>query len=425
MKTRTLLVGFCLLGLSLPAFSADWPQWRGPNRDDVSTETGLLKTWPKEGPKLLWTYSDLGIGYSGPSVVGEHIYTMGCRDDIEFLICLSTKDGSQVWAAKIGPRFNNGYGDGPRANPTVDGDAVYALGGQGNLICTDLKGSIRWQVRMQRDPKNPKEPHLNGKMMSGWGYTESVLVDGDKVVCTPGGQDGTFAALNKKDGKVIWRSKELKAPAAYSSIVIATIGNVKQYVNMIGGGEAAVAAEDGKLLWKSDAAQNGTAIVPTPVINKDQVYVTSGYGAGCGLLKITADGPKFDVKTVYTNKTMTNHHGGVVLLDKYIYGYSDSGGWTCQDLESGAKKWAERKLNKGSVTYADGHLYCYTENDGTCVLAAATPQGWKEDGRFKIPQQTKQVRKSGHIWTHPVVANGRLYLRDQDLLFCFDVSGSK
>jgi hypothetical protein len=416
MKTRTLPALFCLLLLTPPALAADWPQWRGPNRDEISTETGLLKSWPKEGPKLLWTYSDLGIGFSGPAVVGEHLYCMGARDTAEYLICLSVKDGSQVWATKVGARLDNGWGDGPRSTPTVDGDSIYALGGQGDLVCTDLKGNIRWQTNLPKDLKGGKP---------GWGYTESVLIDGDKLLCTPGDAQGTFAALDKKTGKPIWRSKELTDRAAYSSFVIATIGNVKQYINRTGSGEAAVAADDGKLLWKSDVAQNRTAVIPTPVVSGNQVYVTSGYGAGCGLLELTPNSGKFDVKSAYTNKTMTNHHGGVVLLDKHIYGFSDAGGWTCQELESGKSKWQSRKLDKGSVTYADGHLYCYGERDGTCVLVAATPKEWKEDGRFTIPQQTKQERRKGKIWTHPVVANGRLYLRDQDLLFCFDVSNAK
>jgi hypothetical protein len=413
MKIRVLLLLVCA-AWSFPAFAADWPQWRGPNRDEVSGETGLLKTWPKEGPKLLWTYRDAGIGYSGPAVIGNRIYTMGCRGDAEYLLAI--EDGKQIWELKVGPRFDNGWGDGPRSSPTVDGDRIYALGGQGNLICASTDGSEKWRLSMQKD--------LKGQMMSGWGYCESVLIDGDHLVCCPGGREGTFAKLDKKDGKPVWRSKELTDNAAYSSIVVGDMGGVKQYVNMTGKGVAAVSAQDGKLLWKSGTAANGTAIIPTPVVSKNLVYVTSGYGAGCGLLDIQGGTGKFDAKTVYTNKEMTNHHGGVVRIENRIFGFSDSGGrWLCQDMDSGKKMWDSKKLGKGSVTFADGHYYCYDEGSGTCVLVSASGNDWKEDGRFTIPEKTKKPRKSGRIWTHPVVANGKLYLRDQDLIFCFDVSG--
>jgi hypothetical protein len=398
----------------IPAEAADWPQWRGPNRDGISTETGLLKTWPKEGPKLLWTYSDAGIGYSGPSVIGDRVYTMGCRGDTEYILAI--ENGKQVWEAKVGPRLDNGWGDGPRSNPTVDGDRIYALGGKGDLVCVATDGAEKWRRSMKDDFK--------GQMMSGWGYCESVLIDGDHLVCCPGGKDGTFAKLDKKDGKLVWRSKDLTDNASYSSILIDTVNGVKQYVNMTGKGVAGVAAEDGKLLWKSGAAANGTAIIPTPILYKNFVYVTSGYGAGCGLVEITSSNGKFDAKNAYTNKEMTNHHGGVVCIDKSVYGYSDSGGrWLCQDIETGKKVWDAKKLPKGSITCADGQLYCYDENTGTCVLVPVSTQQWTENGRFTIPEKTKQKRKSGKIWTHPVVANGKLYLRDQDLIFCFDISG--
>jgi outer membrane protein assembly factor BamB len=299
----------------------------------------------------------------------------------------------------------------------VDGDAVYALGGQGELVCVEAAtGKRRWGVNMEHD--------LGGQMMSGWGYTESPLVDGDHLVCTPGGGQGTLAALDKKTGKVVWRSKDLIEPAAYSSIVVGTMDGVRQYVQLTPGGVVGVAADDGRLLWRSRVAVNGTATIPTAVVHGDYVYATSGYGAGCALLKLTPEGQAVRAETVYANKEMENHHGGVVLVDGHIYGYSDRNGWVCQDFPTGKLVWSERrKLGKGSVTYADGHLYCYTEDNGTVALVRATTSGWTEDGRFEIPRHTKRPRKSGLVWTHPVIADGRLYLRDQDLIFCFDIKG--
>jgi outer membrane protein assembly factor BamB len=275
-------------------------------------------------------------------------------------------------------------------------------------------GKKIWALTMQDD--------LKGEMMSGWGYTESLLVDGDKLVCSPGGSLGTLAALDKRTGKVIWRSKDLKDRAAYSSIIAGEVDGIRQYIQMTGTGVAGVAAVDGRLLWRSDLGYNGTAIVPTPIFHDNAVYVTSGYGAGCGLIHLRAQGQSITAEKVYANKEMANHHGGVVLLGGYVFGYSDSRGWTYQDFASGKVAWAERaKLSKGSVTCADNHFYCYSENDGTVVLLDASAAGWKEEGRLKMPKQSSGRSSAGRIWTHPVISGGRLFLRDQGMLYCYDI----
>jgi outer membrane protein assembly factor BamB len=416
MRSPLLVTAFC--ALTLAAAAADWPQWRGPDRTDVSKETGLLATWPDGGPPLLWTYAEAGIGYSGPAVVGDRLFTMGARNEVEYLLALDTGTGKEVWATEIGPLLENPYGSGPRGTPTVDGDRTFALGGKGELICVETRtGKKRWHVSFTND-LGGQEPH--------WGYTESPLVDGDKLVCTPGGSQGTLAALDKQTGKVLWRSKGLTDPAAYSSIIAADVAGVRQYIQMTGGHAVGVAADDGRLLWESSERINPTAVIPTPIYREGSVYVTSGYadrGGGCALLKLTADGSEFKADVVYSDKSMANHHGGVVLVGDYLYGYSDTQGrrWVCQEFKTGKVVWESKKLGKGSLTCADGHLYCYSENDGTAVLVKASPEGCEESGRFKIPRQTQQPRGQGNIWTHPVVANGRLYLRDQDLIFCFDV----
>jgi outer membrane protein assembly factor BamB len=416
---RTFVVSF--LGFALAAAgadAADWPQWRGPNRDEVSLDEGLRKTWPNGGPRLLWRFEAAGLGFSGPAVVGSRLYTLGAVGDDEHVLAVDVRNGKLIWSTAIGPTFINGWGDGPRGTPTVDGDLLYAIGGQGNLVCVETAfGKKRWNVSLEHD--------LGGQMMSGWGYTESPLVDGSRVVCSPGGPQGTLAALDKKTGAVIWRSRGLTDAAAYSSMIVAEVGGIRQYIQMTSAGVVGVAARDGRLLWHSGEATNGTAIIPTPVCHDGYVYVTSGYHAGCALIKLAPDAHGLRAETVYSNKTMVNQHGGVVRVGELVYGYSDSDGWVCQEFKTGRRMWAERrKLGKGSLTYADGHLYCYSEGDGTVVLIEATPAGWHETGRFTIPVQTSQSRKSGQIWTHPVVANGRLYLRDQDLIYCYEISAS-
>jgi outer membrane protein assembly factor BamB len=417
MKKRPLLLAFAVCSLlTFPVLAADWPQWQGPDRTNISKETGLLKTWPAGGPKLLWTFEKGGLGYAGPAVVGDRLYTMGARGGTEYLYALDIKTGHEVWATQIGEQLNNGWGDGPRGTPTVDGDFVYGIGGQGNVICVKAdKGDKVWLKSMTKDLAGGKP---------NWGYTESPLIDGDRLICTPGGRDGTLAALDKKTGQVVWRSKGLTEGAAYSSVIAVDVGGVREYVQMNRGGVAGVNAKDGTPLWTSNEGRNGTAIIPTPIYHDGQVYVTSGYGCGCALLNLDVQGAKPSV--VYSNKNLKNQHGGVVLFDGCIYGFSDGNGWVCQDFKTGVNKWEEKRaLGKGSLTCAEGKLYCYSENDGTLVLADASPQGWKENGKFKIPQQSKVRSKRGKVWTHPVVAYGKLYLRDQDLIFCYDIRAGK
>jgi outer membrane protein assembly factor BamB len=424
MNTRWLPVLPCLLAFIFPAAAADWPQWRGPERAEISHDTGLRESWPKDGPPLVWPYRKAGFGYSGPAVVGTRLFLLGSDDKMEFVSAIDTRTGKQLWSTAIGPCFKHERGDGPRSTPTVDGELLFALGGQGELVCIETAtGKMRWGVNLKND--------LGGEMMSHWGYSESPLVDGGQVVCSPGGPRGALAALDKKTGKVIWRSEELKDKATYSSIIVAEVGGVRQYIQTVSardqeGAVVGVAAKDGRLLWRYRRDGYRTAVVPTPIFHDNYVYVTAGYGAGCDLIKLTPSKGGIKVERVYANKVMVNHHGGVVLLDGYVYGYSDGKGWVCQDFKTGKSVWEEKgKFGKGSLTYADGHLYCYSEKDGTAVLIAATPAGWKESGRFRIPQHTTPKPKikgdAPNVWTHPVVANGKLYLRDQDLLFCYDV----
>jgi outer membrane protein assembly factor BamB len=410
ISLKTLLGTLTLATLpsvAAPAAGLDWPQWRGPDRTDVSQETGLLKAWPEGGPKRLWLFEKAGNGYSGPAIAKGKLFTVGTRDEAEILLVLDAATGKELWTAKLGGILDNNWGDGPRGTPCVDGDRVYVLSGPGNLVCVNIAdGKILWQVTMKS---------LGGGIPK-WGYTESVLVDGPRVLCTPGGSKGTVAALDKLTGKVLWRSKGFTDEAHYSSVVPATINGVAQYVQRSATSVVGLAVEDGKLLWET-SFPGRTAVIPTPIVRGNEVYVTAGYGSGSKMVRIE---PGNKVTEVYENKVMKNHHGGVVLIGDYLYGHAETA-WICQDFKTGEEVWSHKELRKGAIGAADGMLYCLEENTGTVVLVEASPKGWKESGRFKLTPQTKIRSSSGKIWTHPVISHGRLYLRDQDLIYCFDV----
>jgi outer membrane protein assembly factor BamB len=422
-----------LLALVAPVIAADWPQYRGPNRDGVSKDTGLLQQWPKDGPRLLWTYADAGVGYAGPAVVGDRLYTAGGRGDSEYLIALDLKaaDGTvkEMWATKIGPLFTwkgNSWNAGPNVAPTVEGDSVYALGGFGDLICVEAAtGKERWRVSLPRDlggAVNPIGGGLDDPTPLGWGYASAPLVDGDKLVCVPGGKRGLFAALDKATGKVLWRSTEVTDQASYSSPLVAEIRGVRQYVQAVNAGLVGVSAAGGKPLWSyKRAAPYEDVVIATPVVKGDLVYASVGFGEGCDLVRVAGTGGAFAAEKVYSTKDVQSRDGGVVLVGDHLYGFSEKGGWVCQEFKTGKVVWAEPGIGRGSVAAADGRLYCCAEKGGTVALVEPSPEGWKEAGRFKLPRESRQRKPSGRLWTHPVVANGRLFVRDQELLFCFDI----
>jgi outer membrane protein assembly factor BamB len=409
------LAALCALTIPVSAGSApdaapgDWPQWRGPDRSGVSQETGLLKKWPANGPERVWLFEDAGWGYSAPAIANGKLYTMGARERTEFLLCLDANTGKKIWSTDIGPLFEESRGDGPRGTPTVDGDRVYALGAQGHLICVNgADGKPLWKRTMQEF----------GGRIQAWGYAESVLVDGRQVVCTPGGFQGAILALDKMTGEPIWQTRDITDNAHYASMIAVDHNGKRQYIQLMGSAVVGLDSENGAVLWKSPWPGR-TAVVPTPIFHDGHVYVTSGYRVGCKLIKLDSG---HRVADVYKNNLTENHHGGVLLFDGHIYGHSESNGWVCQDFKTGELVWSERRaLGKGAVTSAEGMLYCLDESSGAVVLAEASPRGWKEHGRFTLQPQSKNRKSQGRIWTHPVIAGGKLYLRDQEYIYCYDI----
>lgn len=420
MQLRTLnpSIAICVFAtgtLSSIAFAGDlaapeWSQWRGPKRDGISADTGLLKSWPSGGPSLVWKANELGGGYSTPSLSDGRIFGMSYRGDDEVVWALEANSGKPIWTTRIAQAARVDYGQGSRSTPTIAGNVLYTLGVSGDLVCLEVSsGKEIWHRNLEKD---------FGGHRPGWGYSESVLVDGELVVCTPGGSRGAVVALNKKSGEPVWQSKEFTDGPAYSSLVVATVGGKRQYVQMTHQNVVGIAADNGALLWRFP--RNGpTAAVPTPVVADNLVYATSGYGAGCHLIRLNSNGGKIEPEQVYASPVMTNHHGGVVRLGDSIFGFSDSNGWLCQDLNSGEIRWNERgKLGKGAISYADGRFVLRSER-GTVALIEATPKGYVETGRFEQPERSPHP-----AWPHPVIAGGKLYLRDQDVLLCYDVKGS-
>jgi len=413
---------------ALSARADDWPQYRGPDLNDRSKETGLLAEWPKEGPKLLATYRDAGLGYSGMAVVGDRLYTLGDRGETEFLIALDLKSAAEgsiaeAWATEIGAKFDfkgNNWSAGPSSTPTVDGDKVYALSGNGDLMCAKAAdGKKLWHVNLPKELEAQVNPIGGGPKNLGWGFTWSPIVVGEQLICLPGGPGGTVAALDKQTGKVLWRSTELAEQSAYTSPTPAEIGGVRQYVVLTNMGLRGI-APDGKLLWKHDH-KLGTEVVSSPIVSGEMVYITVGTANGNEAIRVVKAGDTFTTEKLYMGNNLANHHGNVVFLDGHVYG--SGRGFSCQNLATGELLWTERKIAPSSVTFADGKLYCYAEGDGAVTLVDADPKQATIRSRFTIPEQSKSRKPSGKIWTPPVIAGGRLFLRDQELVFVFDVKG--
>ncbi|MEO1526477.1 MAG: PQQ-binding-like beta-propeller repeat protein [Planctomycetota bacterium] len=410
MSLRTFV---CVLsvffGMTWPAslVAEDWTQWRGPGREGRSTETGLLSKWPADGPPLAWRIDGMGGGFASLAVSNGMIFSLGDFSDGSYVVAVSESDGTQQWKTRIGDAGGHRKYPGPRSTPTIDGEHVFALNQYADLVCLNAKtGKKIWSRNLVSD--------FGGKMMSGWKYSESPLVDGQRVVCTPGGKEGTVVAVDRETGEKLWQTDDWTDPAGYSSIVISTLHGVRQYVQLTGQSVAGIDPESGDILWRGER-EGKTAVVTTPIIQDDLVFVTSAYGVGCNAFKIEKANGSWNAEEVYANTSIANHHGGVVLFDGHIYG-STGGTFRCLELESGDLAFNERSAGKGATLFADGHFYLRSEN-GPVALIKATPTGLVETGRFEQPERSR-----AKAWAHPVIANGKLYLRDQDVLLCYDIS---
>jgi outer membrane protein assembly factor BamB len=384
--------------------AANWPQWRGPNRDGISKETGLLKQWAADGPPLVWKAKGAGRGYSSFSISDGKIYTMGLRGDREFVLAFDVATGKETWATAHGSAFHNDRGDGPRGTPTVDGDRIYALGGNGDLSALEARtGKVVWSKNVLKE--------FGGSNIQ-WGISESPLVMGNKLLVNAGGPGASIVALNKADGSVIWKSQSDEA--GYSSAIPLEVNGVTQVVFFTAKRALGLDLRDGRLLWEYAKPANDTANVATPIVRANRVFFSSYYGTGGGVVEITTDNK---AQEIWFSKDMQNHHSSSVLIGDYLYGFSNAI-LTAMRFDNGEIAWRDRSVGKGSLVYADGHLYCFSEN-GVVGLVEATPAGYKEKGRFRMAQGSLPT------WTHPVVAGGRLYLRDQDTIYAFDVREKK
>jgi outer membrane protein assembly factor BamB len=425
--------------LALGAANFDWPQWQGPDRNAISSETGLLQEWPKEGPPLAWKVKGLGGGDGAPSFAAGRLFGMGNRandegGEDEVVWALAGADGKTLWVTRLGPGFRQRMPqgkEGPGCTPTVAGEYLYVLGLGGELACLQAgDGKIVWQRSLTRD---------FGGQVPTWSYRESPLVDGDKVICTPGGEEATLVALHKLTGETIWKSQVPgmaggggggpggfgRSGAAYASAIAFDFDGQRQYVQLTARALVGVAASDGKFLWRYNRAANGMGInCSTPIHHDGHVFAASAYGAGGGLVKLGKDetgGVK--AEEVWFSKRMQNHHGGVILYEGCLYGANggnEGGALVCLDFKTGEVLWderdhPERRAPKGSVAFADGRLYYRTEK-GTMLLIEPNRKEYLERGRFEQPDRSDKP-----AWAHPVIANGKLYLRDQDVLLCYDV----
>ena len=402
--TSVAILVLCLSANIVAQTGGNWPQWRGSNRDGISKETGLLKQWPADGPALAWKASGAGGGYSSFAISNGRLFTMGLKGDREYVIAFDVSSGKQLWATPHGGAFRNDRGDGPRGTPTVDGDYLYSLGGNGDLSSIEARtGRLVWTMNVLQK--------FGGSNIT-WGISESPLVIGEKILVNAGGPGASIVALNKKDGSLIWKSQSDKA--GYSSAIPVQVGNTTQVIFFTHTRGLALDLKDGKLLWEYPRAANNVANAATPVARGNRVFISSDYGNGGGLVEIKADGK---AQEVYFTKDMRNHHSSSILIGDHLYGFS-GGILTAMRFDTGEVAWKDRSVGKGSLVFADGNLYALSEN-GVVGLVEATPTGYQEKGRFRIPQDSLPT------WAHPVVAGGRLYLRDQDTIYAYDVREKK
>ncbi|MBN2313415.1 MAG: PQQ-binding-like beta-propeller repeat protein [Sedimentisphaerales bacterium] len=402
LPSLVVLLGIlCYFSPALPGQSVEWPCWRGPNRDGKSADTGLLKEWPEGGPELLWKVSDIGNGFSTVAVCGGFIYTTGDVDR-KLILFAFDMNGTPKWNVPVDAAWTKSH-PGSRSTPTVDGDRLYVLSGNGVMVCFDAKtGDQKWSKDLKRYGGRP----------GGWGYAESVLIYDNLAIAKPGGRS-CVVALDKINGETVWQSKGFTAGPEYGSCVPFTFGGIPMIATGTKEGIACFSLKTGQVLWSNDWSAGNTANCPDPAISDGYVFWANGYRKGGICLKLAASGDKVSAEQVWTTNDMDCHHGGYIIHEGYIYG-NHSAGWSCLDLKTGERKWNERAVGKGSVCFADGMLYLFGESGGKAALATCSPEGLTIKGNVT-------VEGSGPSWAHPVVVGGRLYLRYADNLYCFNM----
>jgi outer membrane protein assembly factor BamB len=393
-----------------------WPCFLGPNRDNQSQETGLLKEWPEGGPTTAWSAptAGLGQGYSNVSVANGTVFTMGTPGNQESVLAIDLAKGTPKWSVQTGAEtFRDDQGNGPRSTPTIDGNYAYALGARGDLVCVDTeKQSVRWHKNLMQDFGSPGVK---------WGFAESVLIDGSRLICTPGAPGAMMVALNKLDGSPLWKCA---APVGnpvpgYASPLVADVAGTRQYITYTGAGVVGVRASDGVVLWGNNSTANTPANCTTPLVIRDYVFVSSAYNGGATLIQLAAgENGGVQATPTYHTHLMNSHFGGMVCLDGFVYGASGDV-LTCFNLLRNEVAWQNRSVGKCTLTYAEGNLYVRGEN-GPVALVEATPEAYHEKGRFTPP-----TSGNGRAWVYPVVAAGRLFLRDEDGLVCYSLREAK
>ncbi len=406
--TGRIAFGNALAALALSASVTiealeDWPQWRGPHRDGTSAEKNLLKSWPQGGPPLAWKTGGAGEGYSSFAVADGRMFTLGARGNREYVVAFDAASGKRLWEVAHGSRFTNDRGDGPRSTPTVDGGRLYVFGASGDLTSLDAaSGKIGWTVNVIRD---------FGGQNTKWGFSESPLVSGDRIIVSPGGSGSGIVAVNKANGKLLWKSEG--DTAGYSSAVLHEVGGVRQAIVFTGQRALGLDIANGRVLWSYDRVANRVANIATPIARGNHVFLSSDYGTGAALLELTPSAGAIAAREVYFTRDMRNHHASSVLIGDYLYGFS-SAILTAMKFDTGEVAWRDRSVGKGSLVFADERLYLFSER-GVAALAEATPTGYREHGRFTLETGSLPT------WTHPVVSNGKLFLRDQDAVYAYDV----
>ncbi len=386
--------------------SQETAQWRGPNRNGIYNETGLLKKWPADGPKLLWHFDNLGDGHASAAVTKDRVYTSGTSGSNGFVIAFD-HSGKTIWKTEYGQEWMESW-EGVRSTPLVDGDKLYIMSGYGVLSCLGTKsGTIKWSVDLMK-----KFGGINIK----WGVTENLAMDGEKLICTPGGKDANIIALNKNTGQLIWKSKGNGETSAYCSPLIVKYGGKSIILTHTKDHFLGVDTKDGKLLWKYSWPNRWSVHPNTPLFKDGEIFISSGYGKGSAMLKLSEDGNS--VKEMWTNQSLDCQLGGFVTVDGKIYGAgSNNRKWVCLDWKTGKELGSADMGKQGNIIYADGLLYCYSES-GYVILNKPKSDGYEEISKFKVPYGQKQH------WAHLVIADKKLYVRHGTSLMVYSLAAN-